>query len=185
MTKFCPDCKEDKPYSEFFKSKNGSKGLAAYCKPCHNNRGKKARGTFGLVKEVLPDGYKRCGLCDEVKLVSEFYTYSDAVREATRRGQYKSMCKGCEKRKTVNSGYFSKYGITLDQRNAMLLEQNYLCCICQADLRQVSNHTDHCHISGKVRGILCHSCNVGLGHFRDNPQLCALASEYLLKHTSP
>jgi hypothetical protein len=38
---------------------------------------------------------------------------------------------------------------------------------------------DHSHVTGKVRGLLCHSCNVGLGHFKDDPRFTRSATEYL------
>jgi hypothetical protein len=74
------------------------------------------------------------------------------------------------------------YGITLDQRDAMLLAQGGVCAVCQAEKSgQRDWHTDHCHTSGAVRGILCHGCNTALGLFKDNPTTLASAITYLGK----
>jgi hypothetical protein len=45
--------------------------------------------------------------------------------------------------------------------------------------RKLRLNVDHCHVTGKVRGILCNSCNNGLGRFRDNPDLLLKAADYL------
>lgn len=44
----------------------------------------------------------------------------------------------------------------------------------------VSEHIDHDHTTGKIRGTLCRGCNHGLGNFCDNPQLLIAAAKYLL-----
>jgi len=84
-------------------------------------------------------------------------------------------------RKVRNAGFVRRFGITLEEWETLLVAQNYLCCICGIDLRTTRADTDHCHATGKNRGILCHNCNVGLGFFKDSPQLLLSASEYLLK----
>ena len=51
------------------------------------------------------------------------------------------------------------------------------CAICQkSDLRL---SVDHCHSTGQIRGWLCHNCNVGLGHFKDDTDLLRAAINYL------
>lgn len=57
-----------------------------------------------------------------------------------------------------------------------LLKEVTTCEICGVAGRL---HVDHCHDKMLVRGIVCHSCNVGLGHFRDNPELLKKAAKYL------
>lgn len=82
-----------------------------------------------------------------------------------------------------------KYNLTLEQFNAMWASQGGVCAICG----QVDDHgnkwnspiytlrVDHDHATSQVRGLLCHHCNAGLGHFRDNPSLLKRAAEYLEK----
>lgn len=70
-----------------------------------------------------------------------------------------------------------KYGITLEQFNAYMLIQNGVCGICGNPPPVNENlHVDHCHATGKIRGLLCKSCNWALGHFRDNPELMRKAA---------
>ena len=81
-----------------------------------------------------------------------------------------------------------EFGITLDEYNGMLENQGGVCAICGNPERTRHNNSDrirnlavdHCHETGKVRGLLCTSCNQGLGNFRDNPDYLAKAISYLL-----
>ena len=74
-----------------------------------------------------------------------------------------------------------KYGITQQQYNEMLQEQNNGCAICgkteEPDGRRLA--IDHCHSTGKVRGVLCNNCNNGLGAFGDNINNIKQAIQYL------
>ena len=77
------------------------------------------------------------------------------------------------------------YGITLEQHDAMLAEQNNGCAICGNGPSGKSSrwfHVDHDHDSGKVRALLCAECNTALGKFRDSPELLDKAAAYLRKH---
>jgi hypothetical protein len=79
-----------------------------------------------------------------------------------------------------------QYGITLEQYDAMLAAQDYRCALCGLDAwandagRRLA--VDHCHKTGKVRALLCDTCNRGLGHFRDNPTLLQAAINYIEFH---
>jgi hypothetical protein len=70
------------------------------------------------------------------------------------------------------------YKLTPEQVTQMLQAQNQACAICSKYLDDP--HIDHCHDTGKVRGILCDPCNRGLGFFKHNPDLLDNAIGYLL-----
>jgi hypothetical protein len=76
----------------------------------------------------------------------------------------------------------SKYGITQQEWQAMALAQGYCCAICLTHLQKKKLAVDHCHQTGKVRGLLCHHCNTALGHLRDNPLIIESALRYINKH---
>jgi hypothetical protein len=76
------------------------------------------------------------------------------------------------------------YDMTTEDYDKMLLTQNNSCAICKVntDLLTKMLCVDHDHKTGKVRGLLCDSCNRGLGYFKDNPETTKKATEYLTKH---
>lgn len=77
-----------------------------------------------------------------------------------------------------------RYGLTRAQFDALWAEQSGCCAICKQEIRQepgfrMNAATDHCHVSGKVRGLLCQPCNRGLGHFNDSADLLRAAAAYI------
>ncbi len=76
-----------------------------------------------------------------------------------------------------------RYKVTPEQVKAMEEAQQGCCAICAVPLSSVISSVDHCHTTGKVRGLLCINCNRGLGAFRDNIQNMEKALEYL-KHAN-
>ena len=73
------------------------------------------------------------------------------------------------------------FGITLDEYNKLLVNQNESCAICHKHQDEFDRAlaVDHDHKTGKVRGLLCASCNNGLGRFKDNKDLLSEAIKYL------
>jgi len=69
------------------------------------------------------------------------------------------------------------YGLSPEAYNAMLARQHGACGACKRS--GVKLCVDHDHATGKVRGLLCTDCNKGIGHFHDNPDYTAGATEYL------
>jgi len=81
---------------------------------------------------------------------------------------------------------FRKYGLTIEDYKNMLAEQNNGCAICGhhfSDVQTLKNRlfVDHCHSTGKVRGLLCSECNFGISKFKDNPKIIMSAYKYIKK----
>jgi hypothetical protein len=90
------------------------------------------------------------------------------------------------RRNARSSRLLKKYGITIDQYEAMLQQQGGRCAICGTSEPGVTvgGHltifrVDHCHTTGAVRGLLCNRCNSGLGHLGDDPARVEAALRYL------
>lgn len=95
-------------------------------------------------------------------------------------------CKDAERVATGRSAeaslryYFSRrYGLTPEQVEAMAAEGCGICGTTEWTGRHRRPHVDHCHETGAIRGILCHGCNVSIGHFRDDIELLRAAIVYL------
>lgn len=80
---------------------------------------------------------------------------------------------------------YAKYGVTKEWYFEQLEKQDHKCAICSCEEPKgngnVHFHVDHCHSTGKVRGLLCSSCNTALGNFKDSTQLMLKAIEYINK----
>ena len=121
----------------------------------------------------------KCRSCGETKPRNEFH-----AERRSKRG-LRSECKSCRKDNSYRDAYYKKkYGISLQDYNDMFATQEGCCSICgrhQVEFKK-SLHVDHCHDTGKVRELLCQSCNTGIGSLQDDPELLRVAIEYLEKH---
>jgi hypothetical protein len=72
------------------------------------------------------------------------------------------------------------YGISKDQYEAMLARQAGVCAMCKKPPAEPLL-VDHCHATGRVRGLLCRTCNTGLGFFGDDHRLMTAVADYLKK----
>jgi len=126
---------------------------------------------------------KKCASCKEDKLLSCFH-----IRKT---GKSYSYCNTCENIKSRESYYRhrekkiaaskvwklkARYNLTPEQYSDLLNKQNGVCAVCQEEKKL---HIDHCHETGKVRGLLCPECNHGLGNFKDSIKLLENAIGYL------
>lgn len=112
----------------------------------------------------------------------ERYAKDAAVREGIRADVKAWQTNNPEKRKAQR---LKQYGLSLAQFNQMMLAQGGKCLICgHSDLSNPSffPFVDHCHSTGKVRGLLCLNCNHGLGKFKDDTNLLLAAASYLSAH---
>ncbi len=77
-----------------------------------------------------------------------------------------------------------RYSMSIDIFKDIWSKQNGCCTICGTVFNDANYRIDHNHETGKVRGILCTSCNTGIGLLKDSPQILLQASEYLKNHGS-
>lgn len=71
------------------------------------------------------------------------------------------------------------FGITLADYEAMLSAQGGVCAVCGQKDEWFNLAVDHCHATGRIRGLLCSQCNRGLGLFKDRADLLDKAAQYL------
>ena len=119
---------------------------------------------------------KQCHKCYENKNISEFY-YSKHVK------RHSHFCKTCHK----NNYLQRKYNITLQELEQLIVKQKEQCAICNKNLEKSGNtqnslNVDHCHKTGKVRGLLCKFCNQGLGHAQNDIFILQKIIQYLKTH---
>ncbi|AQW88528.1 endonuclease VII [Serratia phage BF] len=78
------------------------------------------------------------------------------------------------------------YGLEKEDYIKLLESQDYKCYICgthQDDSSREVLYVDHDHSTNKIRGLLCHHCNTGIGNFKDDPELLQRAIDYLKKNS--
>lgn len=106
----------------------------------------------------------------------EFYRQNrDEInrRSKERRDSQIATARAKERRRAL-----AKYGLTQADYDRMVAQQDHGCAICHQTV-EGNLHVDHCHTSGKVRGLLCGACNTSIGSFRDNPATLRRAADYL------
>lgn len=135
---------------------------------------------------IIPD-FSKCSQCKKEKPRDLFY-----MNLNVRKG-LDPICKECKndrlERYARNKGFKDRtadtrarlkyyYGITIEEFDEMMSRQSSKCMICKAGDKRLL--VDHCHDTGKVRGLLCHRCNTGLAHIERSGFVDACAS-YLEK----
>ena len=143
-----------------------------------------------MARAIQVEGTKYCKSCDTTKPIDDFY-----LRNKTSMVRH-STCKECDKKRVKenhdpvayrNAELQRRYGITQQDYEVMIAEQNNQCAICNTT-EPGGRHdrgyfvVDHCHTTGKVRKLLCNNCNTALGLVGDNTQTLQSMIEYLQEH---
>lgn len=135
----------------------------------------------------VSDGHKNtCRECQQ----ASFSDYRAGKREDLNKLQRDRRANNpAHTRNIVRKSHFkTKYGLSLEDREAMRVSQNNKCLLCESDFPILQNPkrsqipcVDHSHTTGKVRGLLCSGCNFGLGQFKDSVERLQKAISYLQK----
>ena len=115
-----------------------------------------------------------CKECGDVLIVGKNWTES-------RKKNWVYVCKPCWNNYYQEYSWRSKYGISRSDYNEWFHSQNGACGICNIHQSELKNSlaVDHDHETGKVRGLLCTTCNTGLGKLGDSIEGLEAAIEYL------
>lgn len=155
--KRCRACREVLPLDRFGSYNRGTDGLRPWCKTCTN------------AKNVIHERKTRS------KYPSEHAARKLAEKHQWIKNNPEKYALG------VRKNNLRRYGLTPETFDEMLYQQGGICKICKKPLVQGRDlHVDHDHETGAVRGLLCNNCNVGLGAFRDSPDLLTAATQYLV-----
>lgn len=121
----------------------------------------------------------RCNSCKEYKSPDSFYQRKD------RNDGLSSYCKPCHlaegKGRQQGIQLKIRYGLTVEQYDQMRSKQGHKCAICERHESEFNRalFVDHSHITGKVRGLLCSTCNFAISYFERNSDLLDNAKKYL------
>lgn len=134
---------------------------------------------------------QQCRSCGIVKPLDGFGKYT----KTNGRVQWRLECKSCRsaaecakyhgsdkiradaRTRSKRSHLKRMYGITPEELAVMEARQEHKCLICNETPDKL--HVDHCHTNGHVRGLLCGTCNRGVGMFKDDVQMLQSAIKYL------
>lgn len=181
----CSRCGETKPLDRFGRETRTPTGYTRMCKDCttethrvrqrdryrslneHVRPGEPGTAEWNAERvELEAEGRKRCTGCRAARSLDDFYGHA---------GRLTPLCKTCHKERQRASRVLGAYGLSVEEYEAKLAVP---CDICgTTDTARV---LDHDHETGAVRGTLCDPCNVGLGHFRDDPARLMAAVIYLI-----
>ena len=126
----------------------------------------------------------RCKHCGEEKACSDMRKVKNCLH-----GHQPGVCQSCSyeylKAWKIRSGWdqrvfkLREYGLTPKDYDRILEEQNGLCATCEKHPGDRNLDVDHCHETGRVRGLLCNNCNRALGYAKDDPKVLRRMAEYL------
>lgn len=143
--------------------------------------------TKAQVDQLLKDkATRKCKACHKTLHITEFYiSYEKKIKRYAIRHKCKT-CMNTGRSKEYHRDYQLKkrYNIALKDYDKKLIEQNSCCAICKTPVSKLNGnlHVDHCHDTNKVRGLLCYTCNTGIGLFKDNLDYLRGALKYLKKY---
>ena len=167
----CRTCREVKPMSEFYEH---SRRCKACCCKLTRESYRRRKTEQHWTKPHL------CSHCHEVKNPSAFYHRRQICIDChSRQGKSGYLAVRDARRLEMRAYNAQTIPETIPQ---LFVQQGGRCAICATVATCETLHLDHCHQTGKVRGLLCRSCNHMLGNARDDARLLRMAAEYVDRH---
>lgn len=137
--------------------------------------GRISKARIKELEKLESEDIKTCTRCGKIKPLYEFSVHS------TGRKMAESYCLVCNSKNGKKNQIIRKFGITLADYDKMLEEQGGKCKICGTETPRGMGrfYVDHCHRTKKIRGLLCHNCNILLGNAKDGIKILTSAIQYL------
>jgi hypothetical protein len=203
--KACNKCGETKPLDEFHKASKSPDGRQYRCKTCSISAARqRALDNPGAAREA-DRKYRQSDKYKATRKARREGPQRERILEKKRESWYRNHESNLEKlrerqadpefrrkqreryarwrandpRGMHRNNLSSFYGMTLEQWDLLVMDQLGRCAICDQHCELV---VDHCHVSGNVRALLCGTCNVGLGQFKDDPVRLRAAADYIERH---
>jgi len=175
--KICKKCQVNKKNSDYYKG-------ASKCKVCYKAERLEHYYTNKSNPEFIQKHNEQSKVAKQKyrastkgKQAEYDYNRSDAKKVASTK--YKQTVKG--EATSRKSHLKTKYNLTIEEWDALYREQDGKCKCCGNLTEAKKMHTDHNHITNKVRGLLCNGCNTGLGQLGDSPSRLQKAYNYLMR----
>ena len=127
---------------------------------------------------------KTCTKCGQEKPLTQFHKHRGRCKSCMLEIQraYRNSRPGYHRQSNLKQ----RYGITSEEYESILAQQNFTCAICEVEISHALEYktdrsvaVDHNHDTGEVRGILCSKCNLVLGHARENTEILYKSIVYL------
>lgn len=150
--KHCRKCEADKPLEAFYRHKDTLDGRAGWCRECLSTKWK-------------------------------VWYQANKEKADIRSKQWYRENKEKVSQKNRDRDLKINFGMTRQDYNRLFQIQGGTCAICKIHQMQVNKNlrVDHCHETNKIRGLLCHNCNVSLGLLRESIPTLKAMIEYLEK----
>ena len=202
-TKSCYRCGKAKLLDDFPCDRKAQDGRHGMCKACRvayaNARYRRLRQeNGGEYRQLLTDdewreitarGTMDCRRCGRTQPLDEF-------RVSSRPPRRRRVCRDCSRRREAEVNHLKRaerwasyqryrcrqFGITPEDYDRMVRDQQGLCAVCRRPLGPKGQTIDHCHQSGRVRGIVHSQCNLVIGNSGEDIHVLRGAIEYLMAH---
>jgi|SRR3972149_3232746 len=127
-------------------------------------------------KEYYIKNKERINSSESHRLASRRYYQKNRIKIIARKKELPSQSPEAFRRRSLKKNY----GLTVEEYDLLLVKQDNVCAICRKVCRTHSFLSiDHCHTTGKIRGLLCNDCNRGIGLLKDNVENIKRSLEYL------
>ncbi len=164
--KQCRKCQQEKPDADFNKQLRNRDGLQSYCKLCGAASSRKSNQRIYL--ESPEKGRARAKARREADPEKARAKAKDYYHANIEKERLRWRVQGLR-----------RYGLTVESYNELLASQNGVCLVCKQEETGKALAVDHCHITGKIRGLLCCNCNRAIGYLEDDPDRAEELAKYL------